>query len=672
MQFAMKYDIMDWFYPMRYFIGECLQEGVLPNWNPYINLGYPIHTDPQSGALYPIVWVLAYCFGYSVYTLQFEFILHILLGFWGMQKLARAIAIDRDTALLVGITYACCGFFIGNAQHLSWIISASWVPFVLAYYIRLLRFNQWKDALWLALCAHLLLVGGYPAFSIILFYGLGLFFLIYLIRHLRKKRYSFLKSLLVNHILFGLTLLILSAAFLYHFVEALPLMVRAERLSLEEIQLLPFSPTSFFTLLAPAITGGRSAFLGTDPSMANAYFGLIPLVFFLGAIRLKANRKVLLLLGVGILCLLIAMGEHFFLRAALYHYVPLMDIFRYPALFRLFALIPFLLLFGMTFQRFTGRPKGVPAPANTKKYLLGINLILLLAISGLYLYAGFKSDLSFAELQLGSTSGWLPSATNISNFINQNNNSQMVLLQAPVQLLILGLSLWFIYRHKGQKLKRLLTFLILFDLFIASQICLPITVISDARTKTIQEKINEQPEGFPIPKKNISEVIHQGGKRFYPIWFNQNMLTKEIAHNGYNNLKFKAYRDFKNTEGHMEKLNHPLLYLSERSSNEDTIIIQKFTPNNIEATVQLTAPTEIRMLQYAYPGWEVHQGDVTIPTYIKEKIFLAFKLPPGEHKVHITFRPPNYLSLLLLSFGGILLLVLAGSVRNYNSTSGRS
>ena len=130
---------MDWFYPMRYLIGECLQNHVLPVWNPYINLGYPLHTDPQSGALYPIVWIIGYFLGYSPFTINLEFILHILFAFYGMKKLSEAIGLKGNVSILVGLSYACCGFFVGNAQHLTWIISAAWIPYILYYYIKLIK-----------------------------------------------------------------------------------------------------------------------------------------------------------------------------------------------------------------------------------------------------------------------------------------------------------------------------------------------------------------------------------------------------------------------------------------------------------------------------------------------------------------------------------------------------
>ena len=51
LQHPLKYDMIDQAYPWRYFIGECLQNGNLPLWNPYQLLGrqsMPIRKVPPG------------------------------------------------------------------------------------------------------------------------------------------------------------------------------------------------------------------------------------------------------------------------------------------------------------------------------------------------------------------------------------------------------------------------------------------------------------------------------------------------------------------------------------------------------------------------------------------------------------------------------------------------
>jgi len=45
LQNSLKWDVMDCYLPWRYHVGECLQNGIFPFWNPYTHCGYPIHAD---------------------------------------------------------------------------------------------------------------------------------------------------------------------------------------------------------------------------------------------------------------------------------------------------------------------------------------------------------------------------------------------------------------------------------------------------------------------------------------------------------------------------------------------------------------------------------------------------------------------------------------------------
>ena len=352
MQYSMPFDTANWFFPMRYLIGECLQNNVFPVWNPYTNLGYPIHTDPQSGALYPFVWILGYFFGYNSYTLHLEHSIHLIFAFIGMYYLGQQIGIQKKYALLIGIVYACCGFFVGNATHLTWIISATWLPFVLLYYYRLVLYNHWKSAVSLALVLFLMLTGGYPAFMITVSYFLLIVFFVTVVKKWRLGEMVWIKKFVLNNSLFFILFLFQSAVFLVYFIEMTPLLNRVGGLSLSDSQVIPFSLPSFISFILPFVAGGNNEFFQTDLTMANAYFGLIGLAMLLFSFFNRPDKKEKYLIILGFIFLLTAIGDAFYFRAFLYHYVPLMDTYRYPSLFRIFTLICFVLLFGISLQKF--------------------------------------------------------------------------------------------------------------------------------------------------------------------------------------------------------------------------------------------------------------------------------------------------------------------------------
>lgn len=652
MQFTMKYDMMDWFYPMRHLVGECLQNNILPIWNPYTNLGYPLHTDPQSGALYPVVWILGYLFGYSVYTINLEFVLHLVFAFYGMKKLSEEIGISENIAIVVGLSYACCGFFVGNAQHLSWIIAAAWIPFVAAYYLKMIRLNSWRDALWFSFFAFLLLVGGYPAFTITTFYLLGIAFLVQSVLLLRKKEFKNLKKWILNNVVFGIAFILQSLVFLKYFLESLSYLVRTESLTLANIQILPFSPQSFLSFILPFVTGGNSSFFKTDISMANGYFGLVAFLFLLFHLWKKLNRKSILLWSLGIFFLLVSMGDYFFLRSFLYHYVPMMNLFRYPSLFRIFAILCFLLLFGLSFQNYEHSQKD-----KKNVFRLRLTIIVLGAIiSSLWIYALLKVDLLWPENL---------TADSIIAFFNKSNNSEMLLIQAPIQILLLLLLLFKTFSKKGMSFLRFAMVIILFDLFLSVQLNCFLTVTSEAKVTLLQEKIDKFPAAFPVPSEPLSSVSHHGNKKHYPIWYNLNILQKRVANNGYNNFKFRAYRSFKERQDAQGILNNQILFESGKTKIDSlengvasNIKIESFSPVKTSATINFDEDTELTFLQYYYPGWKTYLDGKEIDLFLKEDIFLAVNVPKGKHEIVFEFYPENFLSYFFVSVFAIVLILI--------------
>ena len=227
---AMAYDMADYFLPFRYFIGECLQQHRFPWWNPYSGLGIPMAADPQSGVFYPVTWFIGYLFGYDFLTINIEYLVHLSIAGCGMYQLLRGLKFEPVVCLLLAVSYQFCGFMVNNAQHLTWIISAGWLPFFLHYYRLTILYGKRNNAIKAALSLFMFTTGGYPAFLIILLYLIGAHFLFMLIGNILQKKLKEAGQLLKWSSVMLLIYLLVTAPFILSFLQGIPLMTRGDAL----------------------------------------------------------------------------------------------------------------------------------------------------------------------------------------------------------------------------------------------------------------------------------------------------------------------------------------------------------------------------------------------------------------------------------------------------------
>src|SRR4051812_26430689 len=107
-QHTTRWDSVETYFPFRYFFSDCLRAGELPLWLPFQLGGYPFYADPQSGAWYPVAWILCSIAPYTLHSFAIEFILTVFIGAAGMYRLVRSFDKEASIALLAGIAYCAC------------------------------------------------------------------------------------------------------------------------------------------------------------------------------------------------------------------------------------------------------------------------------------------------------------------------------------------------------------------------------------------------------------------------------------------------------------------------------------------------------------------------------------------------------------------------------------
>ncbi|MCU0481161.1 MAG: oligosaccharide flippase family protein [Anaerolineae bacterium] len=111
------------------FIRQSLNSGEIPLWNPHQLSGVPFLAAGQQSAFYPLgvlYYVLPLASAYGWFMV-------VNLGLAGvlMYGYALNVGINRLGAIVAGITYQLCGFFIASAVHPMIIGAAVWLPLIL-------------------------------------------------------------------------------------------------------------------------------------------------------------------------------------------------------------------------------------------------------------------------------------------------------------------------------------------------------------------------------------------------------------------------------------------------------------------------------------------------------------------------------------------------------------
>jgi hypothetical protein len=689
-----KWDLLDQAFPWKYFIGECLQNHLLPLWNPYQHCGYPIHADPQSSAWYLPVWIIGFLFGYNVYTVSIDFVLHIFLAGLGMYLLGRKLNFGRGVALLMGTGYMLSGFFVGNAQHFMWIISATWLPYVISSYLGLCRELTTRNALLFALFTFLLVTGGYPAFTFILLYFLVILFIFYLIRYIRERQFPEMKRfLLLNGAALLLTIL-LSAVVIVSVAHLLPYMSRAGGLSLSEALYGAFTPRSFLSFLLPyAVARGDMSWFGTDLSMANAYFGLVLAGFFLYGWFVRKPGLLWIFLAWGMLTLLAAAGGTLPFREFLYRHAPLMNIFRFPSLFRIFTILSFIVVAGYAADRV------MTEWDNHRKKLAGAFLILAVIIILITI-----PIIQGKYLDLGSII-----RDDLFTFSGTSTLARQVFFQGIVQLVFIGMLLFILFRvRNGLRAASWFLLLLLADMVLAAWLNAPYSVYYEkAKQSDVRAIFKTLPDDFPLPDNRPVILNNDSGKgRLSPMWRNLNIYLKQPAWDGYNPLHLKAYEQLEdehprflraalgNTPAFLaakvlpidslpaddskQVLSPATVYADESVSGSltspdtatvqtDSVLITRFIPGKI--TLQAVTKNErlLVLLQNNYYGWKVNVNGRPSPLITVNTTFMGVKLPAGSSSVEFSYRPRDVVAAFYVSVVSLALL-LAFLIRSLQGT----
>ena len=518
---SLNWDASDLWLPWKHFIVEELYNGQLPLWNPYHVNGFPQHGDSMTW--YPVSWLFGFINGrYNLSALNQEYLFHIFIAALGFYRFSGNFLRSRKLRFLLGLSYMFSGFMIGNAQHVSWIISAAWFPWVFHYLVAVLKQENRQALFKLALCSFLFFSGGYLALFFVALYILVFTVLVHFYRladrsRIRKITWQLLAA-------FGITFL-LCLPLLLSAWEIFPLFNRftpeAARGGINiHTGSTPLNGVlSIFLPLASGIYNVKEISFGSF----SAYLGLVPvLLLIIYGRSLFRLRKTAFSAGIALFFLLCSLGDLLPLRDLLAK-LPLLDLFRYPTLFRLFFIFFLLLAAGLVLDHKLAEEKDF---SRKEKWLFSLSLLLLSA--GIFIGFGNKFDFTGLAYYFRHLGDLRPLETlQLYNRVFLN-----LALVIPVLLTILLVS--------GRKWQQLLLFTWGLEILAVGISSAPHTVYHPVNVAFANGSLDYQPQNYPpLHHRHKEQEVRSWNDYLDFAWQGKTIYLKQWSKHWYNPLKIK-------------------------------------------------------------------------------------------------------------------------------------
>jgi hypothetical protein len=688
LKYSVTHDMINCWIPWRYYISECFHNHIFPFWNPYQQLGYPIHADLQGPTWYLESILLSMTTGQSNYTLHFLFIFYVFMAGMGMYFLCLGFHTNKTAAFLTGACYMLGGFFVAHVQHFYAIIGAAWIPFIILNYYKMYTEKSYVRALYAAIFMFFNLTGGNHTFSIILIYLCITISAFFILTALKEKKKAECKRFIQLNVVFVLTTLLLASVVLMAFYQTAPYIARLSGMAYKTASACPLSPQSLVSFLLPFSTVNSGEFFNTDKSMCNIYVGSIMLVFIVLAVISKKQVLEKVLFGFAIVCLIASFGSYTPLHKFLFNYFPLIDRFRFPSYFSLFAILIFLLLGSRQLAVFLSEKQ-----VNYNRVIQITAIILTIALS--FVVIGLLNN-------HGQAFFFTNHFTTIFDFINASTFYQNMVLQGSIQLLLLGILITTLSTSLKKYKVKIISILVIADLFISVQLNIANVGISPNSPKELHDYITTLPHDFPIPpNNNIIDNTEQIGQK-HGLYRNTSIFHKRIGSSVFNSYVFSNYGLLEDSLPYLFKAmqSNPLLYFSDRiyksgevtqldsatttnktivlsdteyesvkkimdtakpTANTDTIetvTITSFSPNAIKIKAASEKQQLLTLLQSYYKGWEATIDGQPAPIYVSNYLTMSVLFPKGGHEVIFRYKNPAIVAAATVSYTSFLLLLL--------------
>jgi len=597
--------------PNKFLLVEYIKNGILPLWNPFSFLGFPMLADIQVGAFYlPDIIIFSLFSPLSAHNISV--LVHIIFASLGVYLLVKEISKSSLISFSLSLMMVLGGSFLSRIVYLNFLETIAFVPWILL----IIQTKKISIPLLAAIIA-LMVFAGHP---VALFYSLIVIFVFFLFNHFSKWKKVFVALLL---------------GFLIASVQIIPFVfLKAEsvrdRLSYSQFVEGSLKLKDLFMFINPF---GQNANFSFDNFIYFGTFAFLCLslsVFFVGKFSNKLRKMYFVgvaLFGLGVI---LSLGDNFpFLSRILYE-LPVFNIIRVPARYIVLSHFGVLISLTVFFAYLINKSRKIAI------ILLALIIINSLFTPFLLLHRHEKHD---AEEQ------YIPE---LKNVIEANDGSRLSITSIPSYFLS---SSFFVFpnRHILNFMPNIIGYnpMILqsyYDFF-------PVAPVGSF----------ENPNYFTDYYKKFELV----GLRYY-IFPTANFLKQQ-------NLGEKTHIINFLTDNGWEKINtlndeleiwknpfaKPFAYFL---NNENKINSIYFQPGEIVIKVNATSDDKLIVNQIFSPGWMMDSDIVNVSQTPKmfKNIVQSYEIKSGTKEVILKYRPKEvYYGIFLSLFGIFVSIIIA-------------
>lgn len=351
-------DIPRQYFPWYVFSAISVQKGELPLWSEEMQAGYPLFSEGESGALYPILQAV-FLFFSSQTAFNLLYPIHFFLLSLFTYTYLRTIKATQMGSLSGALAFSFGLFFVTKIIHPSIIMSGTWFPLGIVI-IHTFLTQEKKIFLFLPLIILLQVISGHPQIASISIVGYTAYFFLVLFT-LKGRRAP--PQTIIYFLLMVLIGLFLSA------VQIVPLWELAKyssrtvsdknfifSFSLPISHLITFVLPNFFGLVRPDEFTGLPWYGGSYWEFA-LYVGLLPFLLGISSLVRQKTKVEWVLTILTVLFLILAIGGYLKLyRLAIYLLTLFINFpFRVSSRFLMIATFALASLSALSFDRFIKR-----------------------------------------------------------------------------------------------------------------------------------------------------------------------------------------------------------------------------------------------------------------------------------------------------------------------------